>query len=378
MLRIKLVLSFFILCPFITMAQSSDFVIENFRENTTDLSAISFNVKDLNGREAALIRFAVRDTLFDFDPNLGYLKLERKKGEVWLYVPQSTKRITISHPYLGIIRDYEIPIAVESKATYIADIRITNAAYLQALITSGGTTNVPVEKKEKDEEGTVVNPIDINQTIITPPIMTDSLPVMKKQGRDDVYGKDIAGSPDRKHKATEAHLLLGGGFHIVGMTGPYGTAAITVGAFNIEGGYVVGSSKIENISVFGRSDDRLYAAYNYKVNRAWVCIGADLNPRSVYIVTPQVGLAVNQFKGEELEGINYSEDNPFDSFYTNSAILALRFQIALHKNVRLQFTPEYHVGLKKDPAYEVVKETDRKFKSATEGFNLYAGIIFRL
>ena len=90
------------------MSQSQDFWISDFHKNMTDLSAISSNVKDVNGNPTALIRFAVRDSKFVFNANLGIVKQEKKTGEVWLFVPVGTKRLTISHPYLGILRGFEI------------------------------------------------------------------------------------------------------------------------------------------------------------------------------------------------------------------------------------------------------------------------------
>ncbi len=363
--RLKLLIAFTMLCPVSTVAQNNDFVIENFRKNLTDLTAISLNVKDLNGKEAALIRFAVRDTLFDFDPNLGYLKLEKKKGEVWLYVPQLTKRITISHPYLGIIRDYEFPTAIESKVTYTADIRITNAAYMQALIANGGMTNILVGKEGKDSEEES-----------TTPVISDSIPVTNDQRRDDVYGQIVPAVSEKKQNATEAHLLFGVGYQAVGVVGPYASATFSINSFNIEGGYVLGQKKAEGISIYSSEyGDNILRNMDFKVNQAWARIGIDANPRSLIIVTPQVGCAVNMFK---LDSETSFDGNPFETFYTYSGIAALRLQIAIHKNFRLQITPEYHFALKKDPAYEVVKDTDKLFKSSTEGFNLHAGIILRI
>lgn len=115
------------------MAQKADFEIQNFRESITDLSAATSDIKDLNGQPAALIRFTVRDTIFTINANNGILKQEQKTGETWVYVPVGTKRLNISHPVLGIIRGYQIGIAIESKCTYDADIVITNDKYMESL-----------------------------------------------------------------------------------------------------------------------------------------------------------------------------------------------------------------------------------------------------
>ena len=118
------------------MAQKADFEIQNFRESMTDLSAATSDIKDLNGQPAALIRFSVRDSSFAINANNGIIKQEQKTGEIWLYVPVGTKRLNISHPVLGIIRSYQIGIAIESKCTYDADIVITNDKYMESLFTN--------------------------------------------------------------------------------------------------------------------------------------------------------------------------------------------------------------------------------------------------
>lgn len=112
-----------VLWPLSLTAQ--DFKIEKFRENTRDMSAATSGVKDLNGNVAALIRFTVRDSKFDITANLGVLKTVKKTGEVWLYVPQGTKRVTIKHPVYGVLRGYELPFATQSKVTYDAEVVIT-------------------------------------------------------------------------------------------------------------------------------------------------------------------------------------------------------------------------------------------------------------
>lgn len=120
-LLISLALSLF--C--VIQIEAQDFKIDNFHENVTDLTAARAGEKDNNGKYAALLRFAVRDNLFEFEPNLGIIRQENATGEVRLFVPEGTKRITIRHPKLGLLRDYVIPVAIQSKTTYDAEIIIT-------------------------------------------------------------------------------------------------------------------------------------------------------------------------------------------------------------------------------------------------------------
>ena len=39
-------------------------------------------------------------------------------GEVWVWVPYGSRKITISHQQLGVLRDYRYPVEIEAKRTY--------------------------------------------------------------------------------------------------------------------------------------------------------------------------------------------------------------------------------------------------------------------
>lgn len=113
---------------FVLSANAQDFQVTKFKENLFDLTAASAAVKDNNGDECALIRFTVQDSNFEFEPNLGVVRMIRKKGEIQLYVPQKTKMITIRHTVFGVLRDYRIPVDIEAKTVYDAVIVITPEA----------------------------------------------------------------------------------------------------------------------------------------------------------------------------------------------------------------------------------------------------------
>lgn len=108
----------------VALSQSHDFIITDFHENVRDLTAATSAITDLRGMKPALIRFAVRDTSFSFTANNGILSLKKGVGEILLFVPDGTKFITVKHPYLGILRDYALPLSIRSKTTYDAEIVI--------------------------------------------------------------------------------------------------------------------------------------------------------------------------------------------------------------------------------------------------------------
>ena len=110
----------------VALSQSHDFIIKDFHENIRDLTAATSDLLDLRRMKPALIRFAVRDTSFSFKANNGIMHIEKSVGEILLYVPDGTKFITVKHPNLGMIRDFELPLPIRSKTTYDAEIVILN------------------------------------------------------------------------------------------------------------------------------------------------------------------------------------------------------------------------------------------------------------
>jgi hypothetical protein len=95
--------------------------VSNFRLLETDLTANTPATmeRDQNGEVAALIKVMTTETGFVFDGGaLGIVKAVQKTGEVWVYVPRGTKKITISHPRFGFLRDHYLPMPVEAAKTY--------------------------------------------------------------------------------------------------------------------------------------------------------------------------------------------------------------------------------------------------------------------
>ncbi|MBQ0095525.1 MAG: PEGA domain-containing protein [Bacteroidetes bacterium] len=95
--------------------------VESFKLLETDLTANTAGTmkRDQNGDVAALIKVVTSETGFSFDNGmLGIVASEQKTGEVWVYVPFGTGKLTIAHQQLGVLRDWSIPIPVEKGRTY--------------------------------------------------------------------------------------------------------------------------------------------------------------------------------------------------------------------------------------------------------------------
>lgn len=94
--------------------------IHDFIYAERDLTAITEETQrlDQNGNVCALLKMATTHNGFTFDVGmLGVVDVARVGGEIWVYVPFSVKRISISHQSLGII-DYVFPLSIESGRVY--------------------------------------------------------------------------------------------------------------------------------------------------------------------------------------------------------------------------------------------------------------------
>ncbi len=121
--RLLLLLATMLTIPLRIVAQ--DIQVLRFDRNYTSLIASMNQVKDNAGEVCAVIRFWVRDKDFEVEPNLGYLKRETKSGEIRLWVPRGTKRLTVRHKGMKPLVGYEIPVQIESKVTYDVEIETT-------------------------------------------------------------------------------------------------------------------------------------------------------------------------------------------------------------------------------------------------------------
>lgn len=106
---------------FCVLLQAQTINVKSFRMLDNDLTANTNGTYELdqNGEKAALIKVVTNQTGFSFDcGSLGVVKTMQKPSEIWVYVPRGVRRITISHPTLGVLRDYDFPVSLEGARTY--------------------------------------------------------------------------------------------------------------------------------------------------------------------------------------------------------------------------------------------------------------------
>ena len=123
--------SFFLLVIllFSTILSAQSIVVESFKHDEKDLDANLEGtiVRDQNGEKCALIK--VRSTPyisgFTFDVGqLGVMKVVNKETETWVYVPYGVRQISIFHPQLGRLDDYDLGMSIKKASTYILSLRV--------------------------------------------------------------------------------------------------------------------------------------------------------------------------------------------------------------------------------------------------------------
>lgn len=112
-----------IMAIFSMSMSAQDFKVEKFQDLPNDISAFINPVKDLNDEGCALLKIIATSPDFAFSSPLGIAKRIDKTGEIWLYLPRGSKKITIKHSQWGVLRDYNFPSRLESHKTYELSIK---------------------------------------------------------------------------------------------------------------------------------------------------------------------------------------------------------------------------------------------------------------
>lgn len=94
-------------------------------ETNSDVASGDIKQYDRNGELCALIKLKTPLDGFTFDVgSLGVTGIKRVNRELWIYVPWGVRKISISHPRLGEIKDYLFPVIIEKGRTYIMELEI--------------------------------------------------------------------------------------------------------------------------------------------------------------------------------------------------------------------------------------------------------------
>ena len=142
--KIALIIFFLMVLSDVAFSQSID--VKSFQRLPNDQTArVHHPVTDQNGEKCALIKVVTTQKGFVWEGGtLGITKVESKTAEIWVYVPRGSKKITIKHDQLGMIRDYHYPEAIKEATVY------------EMVLTTGKVTTV-VEEKEIPSQWLVIN-----------------------------------------------------------------------------------------------------------------------------------------------------------------------------------------------------------------------------
>ncbi len=103
-------------------AQAQTMGVTSFTLLESDLTAQNraTTVLDQNGDKCALIRVQTTQKGFVFDVgSAGIQKVEEDHtGEIWVYVPFGVRHISIRHPQLGTLSNYNFPVSIQKARTY--------------------------------------------------------------------------------------------------------------------------------------------------------------------------------------------------------------------------------------------------------------------
>ena len=149
----KFLFIFMLICH-LQLLNAQEMSIKSFYLAETDLTANTPGtmVYDQNGNVCALIKIETTLDGFSFDVgSLGIFETKRVGGEIWLYVPFGIRKITLSHPQLGVIRDFALPCVIEKGRTYILKLnasmgnRIYDSSKKQKMILQVSPADAKVE-----------------------------------------------------------------------------------------------------------------------------------------------------------------------------------------------------------------------------------------
>ena len=109
-----------LLCLFVSAQGQISVAKFEYLENDVMIN----DVIDSNGNPCALIKVETTQKGFKFEASsYGVTKVdENHNGEIWVYVSDKENRLTITHPTLGILRNYKLNPAVRKGRVYLMQI----------------------------------------------------------------------------------------------------------------------------------------------------------------------------------------------------------------------------------------------------------------
>ena len=251
--------------------------VTKFEKNVTSLIGSMNQVEDNTGEACAVLRVRMPDNIFEIEPNLGIVKKETKTGELLLWIPVGTKRLTVRHYGVMPLAGYEIPVRLEPKVTYDAEVEIVEYT---------------------------------------------------------------SGSKGKSYEERDYHVFVGAGYNVTAISGPSAMIGLDYKHHMIEVGAVFGLNKTDDM-YFYNSDGNLNAAYNYQAFRVSLRYGYNLGLSDIFSLTPQLGAAYNSMSGTAIKNGNsnssYQSTSSISGIAAVRLVAKLSKQIGLYVTPEYDF-----------------------------------------
>ena len=192
----KNVFCVFLLMFFALQMGAQEIKVESFRKLENDMDAkIHHPKEDWNGEIAAIIKVVTTESGFTFDTgSIAVVDVVPKVGEIWIYVQEKVKKMTIKHPLLGVIRDYQIPIPIKKATVY--EMKLVTSKIRTIVEEDAGGQYWVLTVTPKDAEVTIDNG--------SPELLTDG--VLQKLLQ---YGKHIYTVNAPLYEPTGGEITIG-------------------------------------------------------------------------------------------------------------------------------------------------------------------------
>lgn len=142
---------------------SSEFRVKSFRKLDWDVDArVNYPMMDQNNKKAALIKVVTTIPGFDFDVGvMGVVEVKKEIGELWVYVPENVRAITIRHPEFGVIRNYRFEIPIESASVYELTLETPKKEQEKVVIVKDSIVYITLPPEEKTKVKKERKPFEI-------------------------------------------------------------------------------------------------------------------------------------------------------------------------------------------------------------------------
>lgn len=344
--RHNIITCLFAILPIAAMSQ--ELKVQSFTLSPTEIIPSSEQRKDLNGVNCALVKVQVIDGIDRVEGNI-IGDIDSRGTEKRIYLTQGTK-------FFRLYPHSHLPVSITTSEFDIEKLE-SNRVYILRLTGDADEKKAEPKKEDKREE-------------------PRQLPTKIYQDQTSGYNDSYYQQPSRPVKSryvsdAEFHIYAGVGFNAISTMGPSILIGACYGMFSLEGGFVYGIDKVEDIHLSASSFSE---TYDYTNSKVWARLGVNFDIEH-FRISPQAGVTFNMIRGKAASGTSNTTDyfkdaNPMSVF----AAVRLSYEVAEHLYIHI--TPQYDFSIGGDQIYDVIKQGDSKIKVWGEGFGINAGIIY--